>query len=81
VHKYFNPYDTPCEGFITFMNVLNDMVIRVRDIQKKKANAQVADAYSQSAGKPGSFAHSFISEHPSAELINMDLDVNQLAKK
>lgn len=31
VHKYFNPYDTPYEGFITFMNVLNDLAVRVRD--------------------------------------------------
>lgn len=29
VHKYFNPYDTPYEGYITFMNVLNDMAARV----------------------------------------------------
>ncbi|HLD05784.1 MAG TPA: alpha-amylase, partial [Candidatus Nanoarchaeia archaeon] len=30
VHKYFNPYDTPYEGFITFMNALNDVTHRIR---------------------------------------------------
>jgi alpha-amylase len=25
VHKYFNPYDSPYDGFIAFMNVLNDI--------------------------------------------------------
>lgn len=29
VHKYFNPYDTPYEAFISFMNALHDMKIRV----------------------------------------------------
>ena len=31
VHKYFNPYDSPYEAFISFMNVLNDIAIRLRD--------------------------------------------------
>ncbi len=29
VHKYFNPYDTPYEAFINYMNVLSDFIIRV----------------------------------------------------
>ncbi|RME31048.1 alpha-amylase [Candidatus Woesearchaeota archaeon] len=29
VHKYFNPYDTPYEGYIAFMNVLNDFALRI----------------------------------------------------
>ena len=29
VHKYFNPYDTPYEAFINFMNVLSDFQIRL----------------------------------------------------
>jgi alpha-amylase len=29
VHKYFNPYNSPYEGFIAFMNVLNDIAIRI----------------------------------------------------
>ena len=37
VHKRFNPYDTPYEAFINYMNVLSDFIIRVKDaIQEKK---------------------------------------------
>ncbi len=28
VHKYFNPYDTPYEAFINYMNVLSDITLR-----------------------------------------------------
>lgn len=31
VHKYFNPYDTPYEAFINYMNVLGDFILRVDD--------------------------------------------------
>ncbi len=30
VHKYFNPYDSPYEGYISFMNVLNDIALRAK---------------------------------------------------
>ncbi len=30
VHKYFNPYDTPYEAFINYMNVLSDFTIRLK---------------------------------------------------
>ena len=30
VHKYFNPNDTPYEAYISFMNILNDVAIRLR---------------------------------------------------
>ena len=29
VHKYFNPYETPYEAYINYMNVLNDLKARV----------------------------------------------------
>ncbi|MEI6765754.1 MAG: glycoside hydrolase family 57 protein [Bacteroidota bacterium] len=29
VHKYFNPYNTPYEAYINFMNILSDFVIRL----------------------------------------------------
>jgi len=32
VHKYFNPYNTPYEAFINFMNVLSDFTLRLKDI-------------------------------------------------
>jgi alpha-amylase len=29
VHSYFNPYDTPYDAFINYMNILNDFTLRV----------------------------------------------------
>ncbi|HBL78060.1 MAG: alpha-amylase [Bacteroidetes bacterium GWF2_42_66] len=29
VHKYFNPYETPYEAFINYMNILNDFSLRL----------------------------------------------------
>lgn len=31
VHSYFNPYSTPYEAFINYMNVLTDFIIRIDD--------------------------------------------------
>ena len=31
VHKYFNPYDTPYEACLNYMNVLSDFILRVDD--------------------------------------------------
>ena len=36
VHKYFNPYDTPYEAFINYMNVLSDFTIRVNEAIAEK---------------------------------------------
>ena len=30
VHKYFNPYDSPYDAFINFMNVLDHIRTRIR---------------------------------------------------
>ncbi len=32
VHKYFNPYDSPYEAFIAYMNILNDFRIKVNKL-------------------------------------------------
>lgn len=32
VHKYFNPYESPYEAFISYMNVFNDLKLRVENI-------------------------------------------------
>lgn len=34
VHKYFNPYGSPYEAFISFMNVLNDLKLRIEKSNK-----------------------------------------------
>jgi alpha-amylase len=31
IHKYFNPYSSPYEAFINYMNVLSDFIIRLDD--------------------------------------------------
>ena len=35
VHKYFNPYDNPYDAFISFMNIFNDLVIRLKEHNSK----------------------------------------------
>lgn len=35
VHKYFNPFDSPYDAFINFMNALNDLKIRIADNKKE----------------------------------------------
>jgi len=42
VHKYFNPYETPYDAFITFMNVLNDVQLRVRNAPKQNILKRIA---------------------------------------
>ena len=37
VHKYFNPYGTPYEAFINYMNILSDFKIRLNAIVPKSA--------------------------------------------
>ena len=47
VHKYFNPYGTPYEAFINYMNVISDFTIRVDDlynnIKTTKVKAKTQD--------------------------------------
>ena len=50
VHKYFNPYDTPYEAFINYMNVLSDFIIRVDDAISF-SDAKFADSKTQKAVK------------------------------
>ncbi|MFH1408885.1 MAG: glycoside hydrolase family 57 protein [Nanoarchaeota archaeon] len=42
VHKYFNPYDSPYDSFIAFMNVVNDLTLRM----KKQQSPQGSEAAS-----------------------------------
>jgi alpha-amylase len=39
VHKYFNPYPSPYEAFINYMNVLSDFTIRVEDAIAKRSTS------------------------------------------
>jgi alpha-amylase len=37
VHHYFNPYGTPYEAFLNYMNVLSDFLIRVNEYKEEKS--------------------------------------------
>ena len=36
VHKYFNPYDNPYDSFIMMMNIINDIVLRMKELSDQK---------------------------------------------
>jgi len=42
VHKYFNPYGSPYEAFINYMNVLSDFMIRVDDCLSNQLSEKAA---------------------------------------
>jgi alpha-amylase len=42
VHSYFNPYDTPYDAFINYMNVLSDFEIRVNAAVRVEVDDDVA---------------------------------------
>lgn len=44
VHKYFNPYGSPYEAFINYMNVLSDFMIRVEDCLQHPASGKSPEA-------------------------------------
>ncbi len=52
VHKYFNPYDTPYEAFINYMNALSDFSIRVDHDYALAENKEAAPAPVYSAPAP-----------------------------
>jgi len=39
VHKYFSPYDSPYDAFINFMNVINDINLRLKNKSDKKISS------------------------------------------
>ena len=49
VHKYFNPYDTPYEAFINYMNVISDFQIR---LDEKRAALDVKETAAQELQAP-----------------------------
>ncbi len=40
VHKYFNPYGTPYDAFINYMNILSDFKLRLNNINTQDFNFQ-----------------------------------------
>ena len=45
VHKYFNPYDSPYEAFINFMNVLSDFTLRLEKELMNNRNQDMLSTY------------------------------------
>ena len=43
VHSYFNPYNTPYEAFINYMNALSDFIIRIDDAVATFGQTPVAE--------------------------------------
>jgi len=41
VHKYFNPYDSPYEGFIYFMNIYKDLKYRLQRLKEEVGNEAI----------------------------------------
>jgi len=40
VHTYFNPYETPYDAFISFMNVLHDIQLRLQNVRRRQAQVE-----------------------------------------
>ena len=40
VHKYFNPYETPYDAYVNFMNILSDFEILLKEKEKQKKERQ-----------------------------------------
>lgn len=86
VHKYFNPYETPYEGFIAFMNALNDLALRVKQkllqkLNKKKPNNIVINQnqyMKQASFKP---VKPVITEEPGSIVADMLMEIKALEKK
>jgi len=47
VHKYFNPYDSPYEAFINYMNILSDFILRIENHLKTRIESLHAQSLSQ----------------------------------
>ena len=42
VHKYFNPYNSPVDAYINYMNVLTDFTLRVnKSLEQKIREEQI----------------------------------------
>lgn len=52
VHKYFNPYGSPYEAFINYMNVLSDFLARVEEDCKERPVSKSVEKKAKVAKKP-----------------------------
>ncbi|MCU4157348.1 glycoside hydrolase family 57 protein [Carboxylicivirga sp. A043] len=47
VHSYFNPYNSPYDAFINYMNVLSDFKLRIKELMDAKQNDSTFDELQQ----------------------------------
>ena len=45
VHKYFSPYESPYDAHISFMNILQDVRLRIKEAKKKKRKQRILKKY------------------------------------
>jgi flagellar motor switch protein FliG len=53
VHKYFNPYGSPYEAFINYMNVLSDFLARIEEHCGKGPISQILEKQTEVAEEVG----------------------------
>ena len=46
VHAYFNPYESPYEAFISYMNAIHDLRHRLEKVTRKKDVQEVTEKLS-----------------------------------
>jgi alpha-amylase len=64
VHKYFNPYDSPYDSFIAFMNILNDLIFRLKEDNVSVEEIEINQIKNDSL-EPNAKQKVEISENPS----------------
>ena len=68
VHKYFNPYETPYDAFINYMNILSDFKIRLNkyESQSQQTLPRVIENYQgkNNIPKPASIGKTSIKKKP-----------------
>lgn len=62
VHKYFNPYNTPYEAFINYMNILSDFITRIDD----KCEQKIAESYKTADTGAGTIGSGIMTGNSSA---------------
>jgi len=65
VHKYFNPYDSPYDAFIAFMNILNDFKMRLKS-EKEHAYRRASLKIKNLLNRP---KNSKLNKYPNQEIL------------
>ncbi|MDP3982336.1 MAG: alpha-amylase, partial [bacterium] len=45
VHKYFNPYESPYEAYIAYMNAVQDLAWRIREVSERSKDGRITLDY------------------------------------